>query len=432
MKFKTRVPCRKPSVSDNDDKNFTATKITPTPSSPSPPHESSLLQTHSSLQTLPSVPSLQSLLLDDVDDLTLTRTLSSSFSLSSSITSLSISPSTSSSTSSSLLYASAGHQINVYDCATLTLVDTFNGDSPSSGAVKSIAFCNGKVLTAHQDGKIRVWKLTEKLLETKTSEQKHKQVATLPTLSDRLMHYPIPKNHVQVRRHKTRLWLHHNDAVSSLAVTPTAIYSASWDKTLKIWGPLDLKCKSSVTASQDAVNAVTVSADGVVYTASAEGLINVWNNINNHNDIKKMSGGLSLIATLEKHKSAVNALALNKDETVLFSGACDRSILVWERVDGGKYMSVSGALRGHGGAILSLVNIGDFLVSGSADRTVRIWRRGGGKFKCLAVLTGHKKAVKCLAGKMVEGGNGIVLFSGGLDGEIRVWNVVRLIDVSGD
>ncbi|KAL9246537.1 hypothetical protein vseg_020058 [Gypsophila vaccaria] len=433
MKLKTRLPFRtSPIIPGNDDKILTTTT---TPSS------MTSLESHASLQTLPSVPSLQSLFLDNDDvhvhydydhdhNVSLTYSLSSTLALSSSITSLSISSSSSSSSSSSfvLLYASSGHEISVYDCETLARVDTFNVGSTSSGAVKSIAFSNGKVLTGHQDGKIRVWKLTEKTTEAKAREQKHKQVATLPKLTDRLMHYPIPKNHVKVRRHKTRLWLNHHDAVSSLAVTPTAIYSVSWDKTLKTWDPLNLKCRSSVTASLDAVNAVAVSAQGVVYTASAEGRINVWSSDDDSDDgdSEKKGRGLNRIATLEKHKSAVNALALNAEGTVLYSGACDRSILVWERDGGGEYMRVSGALRGHNGAILCLVNVGEFLVSGSADKTVRIWRRGGGegrRFECLAVLSGHLKGVKCLAAKMVDGGGGISVFSGGLDGEIRVWRV---------
>ncbi|XP_074274366.1 protein JINGUBANG [Silene latifolia] len=411
MKIKTRLAFCTSTVAGEDD--------VVSPSSSSSVSVSSavsasafILQSHSSLQTLPSVPSLQSLFLD-TSTVTLTYSLASAISLSSPITSLSLS-STSSSTSASSanLYASAGHQINVYDSDTLLLVDSFNVNSPSSGAVKSIAFSKGTVLTAHQDGKIRVWKKTGPL-NTGT----HKQEATLPTLSDRLLRFPVPKNHVQVRRHKTRLWVEHNDAVSSLAVTNKRIYSVSWDKTLKVWGPNDLRCKESVNASEDAVNAVTVSGDDVVYTGSAEGRIQVWSTKEKR---------LGLVATLEKHKSAVNALTLNDDGSILFSGACDRSILVWEREDSGKYMSVSGALRGHEGAILCLINVGEFLISGSADRTVRIWRRGGcegeGKFCCLTVLSGHKKAVKCLAAKL-DGEDGISVFSGGLDGEIKVWSI---------
>lgn len=134
------------------------------------------------------------------------------------------------------------------------------------------------------------------------------------------------------------------------------------------------------------------------------------------------------MATLEKHKSAVNALALNDDGSVLFSGACDRSILVWEREDSANHMAVTGALRGHGKAILSLFNVADLLLSGSADRTVRIWRRGhDGMYGCLAILEGHVKPVKSLAAATdgaTANPNGVVtVFSGSLDGEAKVWQV---------
>lgn len=137
-----------------------------------------------------------------------------------------------------------------------------------------------------------------------------------------------------------------------------------------------------------------------------------------------------LLATLEKHKSAVNALALSVDGSVLFSGSCDRSILVWEREDSAGHMAVTGALRGHAKAILCLINARDLLLSGSADRTVRIWRRGGdGMYCCLKVLEGHRTPVRSLSAsvgveKAAEDGGGMVkVFSGSFDGEIKVWQV---------
>lgn len=133
---------------------------------------------------------------------------------------------------------------------------------------------------------------------------------------------------------------------------------------------------------------------------------------------------------MEKHKSAVNALALNDDGSVLFSGACDRSILVWEREDSANHMVVSGALRGHQNAILCLINVSDLLLSGSADRTVRIWKRAyDGSFCCVGVLDGHKKPVKSLAAipeydDDQSSTNGVLsVFSGSLDGEIKVWQL---------
>ncbi|KAJ8472201.1 hypothetical protein OPV22_026544 [Ensete ventricosum] len=80
-----------------------------------------------------------------------------------------------------------------------------------------------------------------------------------------------------------------------------------------------------------------------------------------------------LVATLERHWSAVNS----GDGAVLYSGACDRSILMWEREESAGHMAVAGALRGHMKAILRVACVDDVLLSGSSDRTVRIWRREG-------------------------------------------------------
>lgn len=165
-------------------------------------------------------------------------------------------------------------------------------------------------------------------------------------------------------------------------------------------------------AHDDAINAVAVSSDGLIYTGSADRKIKVW---------RKEGTKYAAIATLEKHKSAVNALALSRDGSALFSGSCDRSILVWEREDSAGHMAVAGALRGHARAVLCLINVRDLLMSGSADRTVRIWQRGfDGRFCCLAVLEGHRTPVRSLA---AEEGGGVRVFSGSFDGEIRMWEL---------
>ncbi|EXB82473.1 Myosin heavy chain kinase B [Morus notabilis] len=374
------------------------------------------LHSNLSLQTLPSVPSLQDLSLDlnlAVSHLSL-ASLSPRQPSNLPITCLAV--------HGCLLYAASAHEINVYDRAersesspsssysSSSHLDAFNGRDCSTGFVKAVAFCDGKVFTAHQDCRIRVWQMT--------SGKRHKLLTSLPTVKDRLGRFALPKNYVNVRRHKKRLWIEHADAVTGLAVNNGLIYSVSWDKSLKIWRASDLRCLESVKAHEDAVNAVAVSADGTVYTGSADKRIRVW---------AKPAGEKrhALIATLEKHKSAVNALALNDDGSVLFSGSCDRSILVWEREDSANHMAVTGALRGHGKAILSLFNVSDLLLSGSADRTVRIWRRGQeGGYCCLAVLEGHAKPVKSLAAVRDGDSNGVVtVFSGGLDGEAKVWKV---------
>lgn len=61
-------------------------------------------------------------------------------------------------------------------------------------AVKSIALLDNKLITAHQDHKIRVWEV----------DRGYKLYATLPTLVDRLLRFLPPKNHVQVRLSMSR------------------------------------------------------------------------------------------------------------------------------------------------------------------------------------------------------------------------------------
>ncbi|CAL5198167.1 unnamed protein product [Lathyrus oleraceus] len=328
-----------------------------------------------------------------------------------------------------LLYAASLNLINVFDLSSsYTLIDTFN-ETSTSGFVKSITFTGSRVFTAHQDCKIRVWHIT--------SSKRHCLVSSLPTFKDRLRRCIVPKNYVTVRRHQKSLWIKHNDTVSGLAVNEKEklMYSVSWDKSFKIW---DLssgyyRCLESLNAHNDAINAVVVSDDGTVYTASADGCIKAWKM---DHKVKRYS----LVSSVGKQKPTVNALAMNGDGTVLFSGGSDGTICRWENNNKceEKNVVLMETLRGHSGAILCLVNVNELLASGSADHTVRIWqreRRDGGGYCCRGVLEGHEKPVKSLV--VISGGGEeddksegdvvVTLFSGSLDGEIKVWEVFGLI-----
>ncbi|CAN1137350.1 Protein JINGUBANG [Linum perenne] len=385
-----------------------------TTASNSPSSSTSSLHSNLSLQTNPSLPSLNKSPFNQSSSAVVAADFLCSTTLrpgskNHPITSLSV--------HGNLLYAASGHEITVYDRATASLVDSFHG-SGSTGSVKAVAFSSDgrRILSAHQDSHIRAWKS-----KSINESSQHKLIAALPTAADRLRHFAFPSSYISVRRHRKILKIQHADAVSDLAVNDGQIYSVSWDRSLKIWNSSTLRCTESIqSAHDDAINSVVVSNDGTIYTGSADCRIRVWNKPESES---KPGSRHAVIATLEKHKSAVNALALTGNGSTLFSGSCDRSILVWEREDTASYMTVIGALRGHKKAVLCLINVGDLLVSGSADRTVRIWTRGGGgKYCCLAVMEGHKAAVKSLAGDVDE--NGVVLvYSGSLDGEIKVWRV---------
>ncbi|XP_071712150.1 protein JINGUBANG-like [Rutidosis leptorrhynchoides] len=285
------------------------------------------------------------------------------------------------------------------------------------GAVKSIVASSDKIFSAHQDHKIRVWKLDE-------NEEKLTHLATLPTFGDRAIKLLMPKNHVQVSRNKKSTWVHHVDTVSALAVSKDGLvlYSVSWDITLKIWRTTDFKCLESVAhAHDDAINDVVVSSNGDVYTGSTDKRIKCWRK-------SPESGTHCLITTLNGHKSGINALALSTNEHVLYSGASDRCIMVWEKSDEDNMVAVD-ILKGHAKSVLCLSVVSDLLCSGSADETIRIWRRIEKCYVCLAVLEGHKGPVKCLSTERDHSclsdvtSASYIIYSGGLDADIRVWQI---------
>ncbi|KAK7265608.1 hypothetical protein RJT34_33230 [Clitoria ternatea] len=312
-----------------------------------------------------------------------------------------------------LLYAASVNLINVFDLSHYTHVDAFN-ETPSSGFVKSIAFNGSRVFTAHQDCKIRVWLIT--------TSRRHRLLSSLPTVTDRLRRCIVPKNYVSVRRHKTRLWIQHCDTVSGLAVNESLMYSVSWDKSFKIWDLSGYRCLESVKAHEDAINAVAVNDDGTVYTASADGCIKVWKRDD------RVKRHLLVSTTVGNEKSTVNALALEGGGTALFSGGCDGAICRWGRENDDVVKKET--LWGHSGAILCLIHVASLLASGSADLTVRIWQqeRGRSWYCCRSVLEGHEKPVKSLVafpGAVGEGDSNdvVTVFSGSLDGDIKVWEV---------
>ncbi|KAJ3675489.1 hypothetical protein LUZ60_004531 [Juncus effusus] len=375
----------------------------------------------SSVLTFPSLPSLCSLFSSTVSPITASFLQLTSLKPLSDVSSP---PALTISSSSFLLYTASPSNLSIYDLSSLKLISS-HPSTPSAGAVKSLVLLQKShgLLSAHQDGLLRLWRQSSRSGNLRLA-------GSLPTLSDRLLRLPFPKNYTPIRRHHKSLWIQHADTVSALASSGDYIHSVSWDKTLKIWRSSDLRCVQSITAHDDAINAVVVSSDGTVYTGSADTKIRVWAR---HSGEKKHM----LIATLQKHRSAVNALSISDDGSMLYSGANDRSILVWEREESGAQMSVIGALRGHTKAVLCLVCVGDMIFSGSSDRTVRIWRRvgEGREYRCLGVMNGHEGVVKSIMavripkGKFENNREGeeedeeYRVCSSSFDGEVKVWQV---------
>ncbi|KAF7824648.1 protein JINGUBANG [Senna tora] len=328
-----------------------------------------------------------------------------------------------------ILSASQGKDIIVWQQPDLKIFTKFgHGD----GSVKALVSVGDKVFTAHQDSRIRVWKVS-----SRSSENVFRMVDSLPTTKDYLGRFMKQSNYVQTRRHHKKLWIEHADSISCLAVCDGLIYSGSWDKTLKVWRLSDLKCLESIKAHEDAINGL-VSCKGVVYSASADGKIKAWSK-------GKEETTHSLKGVLEGHNKDVsfNSVVVSDDGVWVFGGGSDGYVMGWEKKKKKNYNGVSSSsssssssscswemvseTKAHPMAVLCMCLVGEFLCSGSADKSIVVWKREAfGKICKVGVINGHEGPVKCLQASCNNRiGGGFLLYSGSLDKTLRVWWVPK-------
>ncbi|CAN6459937.1 unnamed protein product [Victoria cruziana] len=291
----------------------------------------------------------------------------------------------------------------------------FGGFKSSSGLVKAIVITGERIFTGHQDGKIRVWRMSSRIPGV------HRRVGSLPMKRDLLRCSFNPNNYVEVRRHRTALWIKHHDAVSCLSLDEDRglLYSGSWDKTLKVWRLSDSKCIESISAHDDALNSVVAGFDGLVFTGSADGTVKVWQ--------RERDGKVTrhaFLQTLLSQESAVTALAVNVSGSALYSGSSDGLVNFWQRE---KLLTHAGVLRGHKLAVLCVAAAGCLVFSGSADKTICVWRRERRSHSCLSVLQGHTGPVKCIAVEADASDDRDdrrwVVYTGSLDKSVKMWRV---------
>ncbi|KAL4278948.1 hypothetical protein GQ457_03G039120 [Hibiscus cannabinus] len=296
----------------------------------------------------------------------------------------------------------------------------FAGFKSNSGLVKAIVISGEKIFTGHQDGKIRVWKISPK------DPAIYKRTGTLPTFKDVLKSSIKPSNYVEVK-HKRSLWIKHADAVSCLSLNEEQglLYSASWDRTFKVWRISDSKCLESIRAHDDAVNSVVSTLSGMIFTGSADGTVKVWKREQQRKGAKHM-----LAQTLLQQECAVTALARNTKGSVLYCGSSEGAVNFWE-VE--KQLAHGGVLNGHKQAVLCLAATENLVFSGSADKTICVWRKDGNIHTSLCVLTGHMGPVKCLAVEKDHESRSEqrwIVYSGSLDNSVKVWSVAEYAQIT--
>lgn len=153
------------------------------------------------------------------------------------------------------------------------------------------------------------------------------------------------------------------------------------------------------------VRAVAISVDGTrVVSASSDKTLCVWDAVDGHP-----------LATLTGHTSEVHDVAF-VDATKVVSGSADKSLRVWDINAGDATYVHEGA---HGKEVTAVAASGSYVVSASADKSVKLWGCDGDALIAVRTLSGHTDAITAVA-MARDGGS---LASASYDGSVRLWSL---------
>lgn len=184
--------------------------------------------------------------------------------------------------------------------------------------------------------------------------------------------------------------------------------SSSKDCTVRIWDVVRGRCEFALSGHSMSVTCVKWSANGLIYTASQDRSVKVW----------RGSDGV-MCRSLEGHAHWVNTLALNCDYVVK-TGPFEPAAL---KQRGANHQNLSDRQelarmaqerydKVRSGAIKE-----DFLVSGSDDFTMYLWKPESSKAP-VARLTGHQQLIN----DVKFSPDMRYIASASFDKSIRLWN----------
>lgn len=173
---------------------------------------------------------------------------------------------------------------------------------------------------------------------------------------------------------------------------------------------------------RDSVYALAFHPDGsLLATAGYDRDILFWE-IPRSTPPNGAAGRIKPARVLKDHSDAVYGLAFHPRGFWLASAGADRTVKVW-RVKDGQRLYTLGEMTDWVYCV-AWHPTGRHLVAGGVDKTIRLWAADENGGKLIASVYAHEKPVWRLAFR----NDGEVLYSMGEEGEIKLWNVPRLVE----
>ena len=179
----------------------------------------------------------------------------------------------------------------------------------------------------------------------------------------------------------------HEEIVWAVETTNSLVFTASADKTVRVWDIPSRRCVHVLEEHTRPVLSLAMSTRHKrLFSGSYDCTVRVWD-ITTFRRMKVLSGHTDAVRALVIHEASKSDKSL-RDR--LFTGSYDHTIRAFDVVT----LEPLAVLKGHGGPVRTLVVALDRVFSGSYDKTIRVWDVV--KLKEIKALTGHKDAVRAL------------------------------------
>jgi len=225
----------------------------------------------------------------------------------------------------------------------------------------------GLIYSASQDRTLKVWRDTDGVL-CRTLQGHGHWVNTMALNTDYVIrtgaYEPAKRNQLlKTKDTDDALKLSLDRYTAAKGSRPETLVSGSDDFTLFLWHPAESKTSvARMTGHQALINQVQFSPDGrLIASASFDKSIKLWNGVDG-----------KFIGALRGHVSSVYQVTWSADSRLLCSGSSDSTLKVWDS----KTKKLLFDLPGHADEVYAVdwSPDGEKVVSGGKDKVLKMWR----------------------------------------------------------